>query len=151
MRGRCRESALVVALCAIAGCASANLAEERDRRFPPIPRGLDLYVPVPDSNPLREDLIVLGRRLFTDRRLSRDGSLSCASCHDPRRAFSSSEPRAVGVLGRVGRRNHSLPHQSTAGSVRHPHDRGRSAERGRFAIVKAGGIRPESARTFCAP
>ena len=49
--------------------------------------------------------IELGRRLFNDRRLSRDGSTSCASCHSPERAFSTARPLAVGLLGRVGRRN----------------------------------------------
>ena len=70
-----------------------------------IPLGLDLYLPVPEANPLTAEKIDLGRRLFHDRRLSRDRTISCASCHDPKRAFSSPQPRAVGVFGRVGRRN----------------------------------------------
>lgn len=70
-----------------------------------IPLGLDLYMPVPDENPLRADQIALGRQLFSDRRLSRDGSRACASCHNPARAFSDSRRVAVGVFGRVGRRN----------------------------------------------
>ena len=40
------------------------------------------------SRALTADKIELGRRLFFDRRLSADGSLSCASCHRPDRAFS---------------------------------------------------------------
>jgi cytochrome c peroxidase len=35
-------------------------------------------------------------RLFFDRRLSRDGSIACASCHDPGRAYSGGA--AVGLL-----------------------------------------------------
>ena len=70
-----------------------------------IPLGLDLYLPVPEANPLTAEKIDLGRRLFHDRRLSRDRTISCASCHDPKRAFSSPQPVAVGVFGRVGRRN----------------------------------------------
>jgi cytochrome c peroxidase len=70
-----------------------------------VPRGLDLYMPVPDENPLRTDQIALGRQLFMDRRLSRDLSRSCASCHDPSRAFSGSQSVSVGVFGRAGRRN----------------------------------------------
>ena len=58
-----------------------------------IPLGLDLYMPVPEDNPLTPEKIELGRRLFFDRRLSRDGSVSCSSCHDPERAFS--DGRAV--------------------------------------------------------
>src|SRR5262245_5030672 len=70
-----------------------------------VPLGLDLYMPVPEDNPLRADQIALGRQLFSDRRLSRDGSRACASCHAPARAFSSDRPVAVGVFGRTGRRN----------------------------------------------
>lgn len=70
-----------------------------------IPLGLDLYIPVPEENPITEEKIALGRRLFVDRRLSRDGSVSCSSCHDPHRAFSDSRPVSIGVFGRVGRRN----------------------------------------------
>ena len=70
-----------------------------------IPLGLDLYIPVPEDNPLTEQRIEVGRRLFHDRRLSRNQSLACASCHDPKRAFSTARPLSVGVFGRQGRRN----------------------------------------------
>jgi len=70
-----------------------------------IPLGLDLYIPVPENNPLTAEKIELGRRLFFDRRLSRDGSIACASCHDPERAYSDGRVIAVGVFGRQGRRN----------------------------------------------
>jgi cytochrome c peroxidase len=70
-----------------------------------IPLGLDLYMPVPEDNPLTMEKIQLGRRLFFDRRLSRSGSVSCATCHRLNRAFSDDRPLAVGVFGRVGRRN----------------------------------------------
>ncbi len=71
----------------------------------PIPAGLDLYLPVPENNPMTQEKIELGRRLFFDRRLSRDGSVSCATCHQPERAFSDGRAVAVGVFGRTGRRN----------------------------------------------
>src|SRR5690349_12494924 len=70
-----------------------------------IPLGLDLYLPAPETNPLTAEKIELGRRLFLDRRLSRDGSVSCSSCHDPKRAFSDGRAIALGVFGRIGRRN----------------------------------------------
>jgi cytochrome c peroxidase len=70
-----------------------------------IPLGLDLYLPVPEENPLTAEKIELGRRLFNDRRLSRDGSTACVTCHDPARAFSDGRTVAVGVFGRAGRRN----------------------------------------------
>jgi cytochrome c peroxidase len=70
-----------------------------------IPLGLDLYMPVPEDNPITAEKIELGRRLFFDRRLSLDGSVACSSCHDPERAFSDGRAIAVGVFGRQGRRN----------------------------------------------
>lgn len=70
-----------------------------------IPLGLDLYMPVPEDNPLTAEKIDLGQRLFNDRRLSRDGTIACATCHDPARAFSDGRTVPVGVFGRQGRRN----------------------------------------------
>jgi cytochrome c peroxidase len=70
-----------------------------------IPLGLDLYMPVPEDNPMTTEKVELGRRLFQDRRLSRDGRVACMSCHDPRRAFSTPHAQAVGVFNRKSRRN----------------------------------------------
>lgn len=70
-----------------------------------IPPGLDLYLPTPEDNPLTIERIALGRRLFFDRRLSRDNSISCSSCHDPDRAFSDGRAITIGIFGRHGRRN----------------------------------------------
>lgn len=70
-----------------------------------VPLGLDLYMPVPETNPLTAEKIALGRLLFFDARLSRDQSISCSTCHVPARAFSDARPIAMGVLGRTGRRN----------------------------------------------
>lgn len=70
-----------------------------------IPLGLDLYMPVPENNPLTPEKITLGRELFFDKRLSRDGSVSCASCHDPKLGFTDRRPVSIGVFGRQGTRN----------------------------------------------
>lgn len=70
-----------------------------------IPLGLDLYLPVPEDNPLTKDKVALGRRLFFDRRLSRDYTLSCAGCHDPARGFTDGKAVSEGVFHRRGTRN----------------------------------------------
>ena len=70
-----------------------------------IPLGLDLYLPIPENNPMTPQKIELGRRLFNDRRLSRDGAVACVSCHDPQRAFSDTTAVSTGVFGRQGKRN----------------------------------------------
>ena len=70
-----------------------------------IPLGLDLYVPVPEDTPLVAERVELGRQLFSDPRLSSDGGVSCASCHRSEYAFCDGRRTAIGVSGRVGRRN----------------------------------------------
>ena len=69
------------------------------------PLGLDLYMPVPETNQLTSGKIALGRRLFFDKRLSRDGTLSCANCHVPKLAFSDGRAVARGVGSAEGIRN----------------------------------------------
>jgi cytochrome c peroxidase len=69
------------------------------------PLGLDLYMPVPEDNPLTAERIERGRELFFDTRLSRDRTIACGSCHDPERAFSDGRPVAIGVFNRVGSRS----------------------------------------------
>src|SRR5262245_31362335 len=70
-----------------------------------IPLGLDLFMPIPEDNPLTAEHIELGRRLFNDKRLARNRTLACSSCHDPARAFSGNRTSSVGVFGRQGARN----------------------------------------------
>ena len=71
---------------------------------PPIPAGLDAYLPVPASNPLTRAKVELGRKLFSDKRLSADGTVACVSCHDPEFAFGDRHPLPVGVSGQKGAR-----------------------------------------------
>jgi cytochrome c peroxidase len=59
----------------------------------------------PSDQAANQAEIRLGAQLFTEKRLSRDGSLSCASCHDPARGFTDGQPVAVGINGAKGSRN----------------------------------------------
>ncbi len=47
----------------------------------------------------------LGARLFGDPRLSADGTVACASCHDPAHGFSVPDKVGTGIAGAQGRRN----------------------------------------------
>ncbi len=80
--------------------AAVSARAEPERCEPGIP-GLIAWT----EGESRADVAALGRRLFFDRRLSVDGTVSCATCHVPERAFSDGRSRAVGAGGRVGRRN----------------------------------------------
>lgn len=63
-------------------------------------------IPVPADNPVTEQKIDLGRKLFYDRRLSINNTFSCAICHIPEQGFTNNElEKAVGVEGRLHRRN----------------------------------------------
>lgn len=59
----------------------------------------------PSDNPLSEEKIALGKLLFFDKRLSRDESISCASCHIPEFAFTDRKKVSEGVEGRKTDRN----------------------------------------------
>jgi cytochrome c peroxidase len=61
--------------------------------------------PAPADNIPNASRIKLGEMLFWDPRLSRKGSMSCASCHNPALGWSDGLPTAVGfdmqILGRA--------------------------------------------------
>ena len=69
------------------------------------PLGLDVYLPAPPDNPITAEKLALGERLFAEERLSADGRTSCATCHQPERAFTDGRRVSRGVFGRGGRRN----------------------------------------------
>lgn len=60
---------------------------------------------IPVDNPMTADAVELGRLLFHDTRLSRDGMVSCATCHLQHLAFSDGEAISIGIEGRTGLRN----------------------------------------------
>jgi cytochrome c peroxidase len=60
---------------------------------------------MPKDNPQTPEKIALGEKLFFDGRLSANGTVACATCHDPRLAFTDGRPVAVGFGNRVGQRN----------------------------------------------
>lgn len=63
---------------------------------------------IPADNPLTEEGIALGRKLFFDRSLSADNTLACAGCHRPPEGFTDIRQFSIGVTGEAGVRN-SMP------------------------------------------
>ncbi len=76
---------------------------------PPAPPPAALGLPameVPPDNPLTPRKVALGKKLFFDRRLSPNGTMSCAMCHVPEQGFTAHElATPVGIEGRSVRRN----------------------------------------------
>jgi cytochrome c peroxidase len=71
--------------------------------IPTPPLGIDSqFSDLPE--PPTPERVRLGRWLYFDKRLSADGTLSCATCHVPEHAFSELTPVSTGVKGQKGTR-----------------------------------------------
>ncbi len=66
---------------------------------------LQTLAEAPPDNPQTPEKIALGEKLFFEPRLSADGTVACATCHNPDRAFTDGRPTSAGIKGRVGQRN----------------------------------------------
>ena len=62
-------------------------------------------VPIPADNPPTLQTIALGRKLFYDFKLSKDNTVSCATCHNPNLGFTDGLAIARGFHGALGVRN----------------------------------------------
>ena len=70
--------------------------------------GVDPVIPdalIQADNRTTEARIALGRKLFFEPKLSRDNSVSCATCHDVTRGFCDQRPTSEGVDAQLGKRN----------------------------------------------
>ena len=81
-----------------------SFAEEK---FEPVfPLGVDKDVFfVPGDNPMTKERVELGKMLYFDPRLSADGTVSCATCHDPQKGFTDQLSFSKGIRGQTGTRN----------------------------------------------
>jgi cytochrome c peroxidase len=62
-------------------------------------------MPIPDDNPLTVEGISLGRKLFFDKSLSANNTMSCATCHDPKKSFTDGQAFSKGIDGILGKRS----------------------------------------------
>ena len=108
-----KKSIVILVLLFLVSCSSK---EDTDVY---IPTPVNLKIPelfqqkiispvIPNNNPLTEEGIALGKKLFFDKILSGDGTQSCASCHQPEKSFTENSQFSDGIDGDFGTRN-SMP------------------------------------------
>jgi cytochrome c peroxidase len=102
MPSRARFAVLLLPLCLTVWRAGG--AAPPGAAAPPVPLGLPV-IPWPEDNPYSPARAELGKILFFDGRLSSNGMVSCAFCHEAERAFSGSTPFSKGVTGKLGPRH----------------------------------------------
>ena len=107
-----RSIFLIILLACLSSCS-----DEPDIRYTPVQVNLEipqvfseriLDPVIPSNNPLTEEGIALGKKLFFDTKLSSSNTQACASCHSPQFAFTDHTATSDGVLGVFGNRN-SMP------------------------------------------
>jgi cytochrome c peroxidase len=91
-----------------------NCSSKEEENYFPVPYELEiptlfqqkLIAPlIPTNNPLTEEGVSLGKKLFFDTILSGDETQSCSSCHSPSSAFSDESQFSVGIDNKLGKRN----------------------------------------------
>lgn len=100
----------------LSSCSNETTVPETEQYIPQpyqleIPKRFqDMLVPpvIPSDNNLTVEGVALGKKLFFDTILSSDNTQSCATCHDPKKAFTDNSKFSEGVTGALGTRN-SMP------------------------------------------
>jgi cytochrome c peroxidase len=115
MRRTLCVAALPLALLVAAQVGLIGGQTEQKAQAPPItqinaqvlgPQPLGPLPPVihPPGNPPSSAKIQLGKELYFDPRLSADGTIACATCHDPALGWSDKGPTSEGIRGQLGGR-----------------------------------------------
>ena len=99
-----RDRRLTVGILIVLALVLSTAARSTDYQLR-APVGLDAVIPVPAENPVTVEKAALGGQLFFDKRLSRDRTVACASCHRPERAFTDGRRVAIGIHDHRGSRN----------------------------------------------
>jgi cytochrome c peroxidase len=93
--------------------ASASASAKEEAPLPPMPKAAPLAAtpqPLPElktpaDNPMTAEKVALGKQLFFDKRLSKDGTTACESCHLPEKGWTDGKPLSTKVGGAVNTRH----------------------------------------------
>ncbi len=94
----------LAALLGLYGSGCGTKETEPAAKLPVVPKGLPA-VTIPADNPMTAEKIELGKLLYFDKRLSKDGTISCATCHDPKLGWAERTPTSTGIGSQKGGRN----------------------------------------------
>ncbi|MGH8502124.1 MAG: cytochrome-c peroxidase [Gammaproteobacteria bacterium] len=84
----------------------AQLLPKRDVSQPPASVDPEIWDKVvPADNLMTRERVGLGKKLYFDKRLSKDGTVACATCHDVTRGFTDQRDTSEGIGGALGQRN----------------------------------------------
>jgi cytochrome c peroxidase len=71
-----------------------------------VPLGLEALDPyTPAANPLTQAKVDLGKQLYFDPRISKNTTVSCATCHNPAKGWTDRMPNSIGIFGQHGGRS----------------------------------------------
>lgn len=98
---------LSILFALLASVPTARAQQGKAASAPALPLGISqtIYEIAAPGGPPKPALVALGDKLFNDKRLSADDSVSCATCHDPKRGFVDHRPTSEGIGKQVGKRN----------------------------------------------
>ncbi|MCM2303627.1 MAG: c-type cytochrome [Elusimicrobia bacterium] len=91
----------LLAAVLLAACAAPAFAFDGPEYPYKVPLGLKAP-DVPEDNPVTDAKVDLGKKLYFDKRLSRDGTVSCATCHAPEKGWTDQSPVSTGIKGQKG-------------------------------------------------
>ncbi len=107
---------IAIVIILLASCKKDDPCKDKNTEDNNSPTPASLSVPahffyvtepfIPEDNPLTVEGIALGKKLFYEKLLSRDNSISCGSCHSPENSFNDKgKAFSAGVDGTLGDRN----------------------------------------------
>jgi len=158
MQFRSSQRAVAVALTALCWAAWAGERPRQPLGLPP--------VQWPKDNPYSPAKAELGRYLYFDKRLSADSTVSCASCHEPKYAYTDGSAVSEGIRGQKGTRSAptvinrafslaqfwdgraSTLEEQAKGPIANPIEMGNTHEAAAAAIGRIQGYRPMFAKAF---
>ncbi|KFE60881.1 cytochrome-c peroxidase [Hyalangium minutum] len=106
--GHRSSNAWMLAFLVAAGVSHAAEPPKASAPPPKLPPGVSPVlwkVSVPPGAEPTPDKVLLGEKLFNDQRLSVDNTVSCSTCHEPKKGFVDGKDRSVGIKDQKGMRN----------------------------------------------